>query len=70
MNRLSAAGLLALGIAHATYAQDWVSSSSQANRATTPYVVRVSKSSVPTTLDRKAAGTWVFRYRWRRIYRQ
>jgi len=53
MKRLSAAGLLALGIAHATYAQDWASTSPQANRATTQYVVQFSAPSAPTTLSWK-----------------
>jgi hypothetical protein len=53
MNRLSAAGLLALGIAHATYAQDWVSTFPQSNCASS-YRERVSGSSAPATLSPSA----------------
>lgn len=48
MNRLSAAGLLALGIAHATYAQDWVPTSPQTNRTASPYLRQVSGESTST----------------------
>jgi hypothetical protein len=57
MNRLSAAGLLALGIAHATYAQDWVSTSQQSNRTTTPYFAQSSGPGAPTGLSRSARAS-------------
>ena len=54
MKRLLAAGLLALGLAQATYAQDWVSTSSQSNRISTSPVALASCPSAPATFSQNA----------------